>query len=82
VADHLDSPRRQEAGCRARRCASDAVDAIDSALAELHEVRQRLISEIRACRLASSGWTSDTSAVFAGLAFFLTKVQLLSACRF
>jgi len=48
----------------------------------LHQVRQRLISEIRACRLASSGWTSDTSAVFAGLAFFLTKVQLLSACRF
>jgi hypothetical protein len=31
----------------ARRCADDAVDAIDAALRELHEVRQRLIGEIR-----------------------------------
>jgi len=32
----------------ARRCASDAVDAIDGAIRELHKVRARLISEIRA----------------------------------
>ena len=39
---------------RARRCASDAVDAIDGALAELHKVRQRLISEIRASDVATA----------------------------
>ncbi len=31
----------------ARRCASDAVDAIDSALLELHGIRNRLIGELR-----------------------------------
>ena len=31
----------------ARRAANDAVDAIDGALAELHKIRQQLISEIR-----------------------------------
>jgi hypothetical protein len=38
---------RNEPDAHARRCASDAVDAIDSALAGLHKVRQQLISEIR-----------------------------------
>ncbi len=38
----------------ARRCASDAVDAIDVALRELHQVRQRLIGEIRASDDASA----------------------------
>jgi hypothetical protein len=33
---------------RARRCAADAVNAIDAALAELHGIRARLVSEIRA----------------------------------
>jgi hypothetical protein len=32
----------------ARRAANDAIDAIDGALAELHKVRQLLITEIRA----------------------------------
>ncbi len=32
----------------ARRCANDAMDAIDAALRELHAVRQRLTDEIRA----------------------------------
>ena len=32
----------------ARRCASDAVDAIDGALTGLHKIRARLITEIRA----------------------------------
>jgi hypothetical protein len=32
----------------ARRCGSDAVDAIDAALAGLHAIRARLITEIRA----------------------------------
>jgi hypothetical protein len=38
---------RTEPDARARRCASDAVDAIDAMLRELHRVRQQLISEIK-----------------------------------
>ncbi len=38
---------RKEPDAHARRCASDAVDAIDSMLRDLHSVRQQLISEIR-----------------------------------
>ena len=38
---------RHEPDAHARRCASDAVDAIDAALRELHEVRSRLVGEIR-----------------------------------
>jgi len=38
----------------ARRCANDAIDAIDAALRGLHEVRQRLIGEIRASDDASA----------------------------
>ena len=32
---------------RARRCAFDAVDAIDAALVELRAIRAQLVSEIR-----------------------------------
>ncbi len=38
---------RNEPDAHARRCANDAVDAIDGALAGLHKIRQLLISEIR-----------------------------------
>jgi hypothetical protein len=38
---------RSEPDARARRAASDAIDAIDAALAELHRIRQQLVSEIR-----------------------------------
>jgi hypothetical protein len=38
---------RREPDARARRCASDAIDAIDTALAALHRVRARLVSETR-----------------------------------
>jgi hypothetical protein len=38
---------RQEPDAFARRCASDAVDAIDAALSGLHAIRARLITEIR-----------------------------------
>jgi hypothetical protein len=38
---------RAEPDSHARRCASDAVDAIDAALRELHQIRQRLVGEIR-----------------------------------
>jgi hypothetical protein len=38
----------------ARRCASDAVDAIDAALAELYGIRARLIPYIRASDDASA----------------------------
>ncbi len=38
---------RAEPDARARRCASDAIDAIDAALRDLHSVRQQLISETR-----------------------------------
>jgi len=39
---------RREPDAHARRCASDAVDAIDSMPRDLHAIRARLISEIRA----------------------------------
>jgi hypothetical protein len=39
---------RREPDARARRCASDAVNAIDAMLRELYLVRGRLVSEIRA----------------------------------
>ncbi len=38
---------RAEPDARARRCASDAITAIDTALAALHQIRARLISETR-----------------------------------
>ena len=45
---------RREPDAHARRCASDAVDAIDAALRGLHEIRQRLVGEIRASDDASA----------------------------
>jgi hypothetical protein len=39
--------RRAEPDAYARRCASDAVGAIDAALAGLHSIRGRLISQTR-----------------------------------
>jgi hypothetical protein len=39
---------RAEPDGHARGCASDAIDAIDVALCELHQIRARLVSEIRA----------------------------------
>lgn len=38
---------RSEPDAQARRCASDAVDAINATLRDLYTVRQQLISEIR-----------------------------------
>ena len=38
---------RAEPDAHAQRCASDAVDAIDAALGELHGIRARLVGEIR-----------------------------------
>jgi hypothetical protein len=49
---------RQEPDARARRCAADAVDAIDAALRELHAIRARLTGEIR---------TSDDASAACGL---------------
>jgi hypothetical protein len=39
---------RREPDANARRCADDAIDAIDSALRELHAIRQHLTGSIRA----------------------------------
>jgi len=39
---------RREPDAHARRCANDVMDAVDAAVRELHQVRQRLIGEIRA----------------------------------
>ena len=39
---------RTEPDAHARRCANDAVDAIDAMLRDLYLVRGRLVSEIRA----------------------------------
>ena len=38
---------RTEPDAHARRCANDAMDAIDATLLELHGIRARLIGEIR-----------------------------------
>ena len=43
----------------ARRCASDAVDAIDAALADLYRIRQQLVSEIRDSDDASAARADD-----------------------
>ncbi len=39
---------RKEPDAFARRCAGDAVDAVDAALGELYRIRARLIGETRA----------------------------------
>ncbi len=39
---------RSEPDVHARHCASDAVDAIDAMLRDLHGIRARLVGEIRA----------------------------------
>ncbi len=44
---------------RTRRCVNDVVDAIDAALRALHEVRQRLIGEIRASDDATAARADD-----------------------
>jgi hypothetical protein len=38
---------RHEPDAHARRCASDAIGAIDAALVQLHSIRARLITETR-----------------------------------
>lgn len=38
---------REEPDAQARRAASDAVDAVDAMLRDLHTVRQQFVSEIR-----------------------------------
>jgi hypothetical protein len=38
---------RTEPDAHARRCASDAVNAIDTALAELHGIRAELVTQVR-----------------------------------
>jgi len=38
---------RREPDAHARRCASQAIDAIDAAIRELHHIRQQLISEVQ-----------------------------------
>ena len=45
---------RNEPDAHARRCAGDAVDAIDAALQRLYSVRQQLITEIRQADDASA----------------------------
>ena len=38
---------RAEPDAHARRCASDAIDAADAALAALHRIRGRLVGQVR-----------------------------------
>jgi hypothetical protein len=55
IRDHVENAatwlgiwcNRTEPDAHARRCANDAVDAIDSAIGHLHKVRRELLSEIR-----------------------------------
>ena len=53
---------RREPDAHARRCASDAMDSIDSMLAELHRIRQRLIGEIRSADDASAAGAGRRAA--------------------
>ena len=48
---------RSEPDAHARRCAADAVDAIDAMLRDLHLVRQQLISQIRTADDATAART-------------------------
>lgn len=50
----------------ARRAANDAMDAIDAALAELHALRSRLVSDIRAGDDASAARVDALLAERAG----------------
>ena len=50
---------RSEPDAHARRCANDAMGAVDAAIRELHEVRQRLIGEIRASDDATAARADD-----------------------
>ena len=45
---------RSEPDARARHCANHAMDTIDAALRELHELRARLVREIREADDASA----------------------------
>lgn len=60
---------RKEPDSRARRYASAAVDAIDSALSELHAIRARLVAEIRTADDANAARAdallADTDAMLA-----------------
>jgi hypothetical protein len=44
---------RREPDAHARRCANEAADAIDAMLWDLHQIRARLVGEIRASDDAS-----------------------------
>jgi hypothetical protein len=46
---------RQEPDAHARRCAGDAVNAVDSMLRQLYLVRGRLVREIRTADDATAG---------------------------
>jgi hypothetical protein len=50
---------RREPDAQARRAASDAVDAVDAAIRELHQIRQQLISETRAADDAAAARADD-----------------------
>ena len=58
LRDHIEDvaiwEARNEPDAHTRRCASDAVDAIDAMLRGLHSVRQELISQIRAADNATT----------------------------
>lgn len=70
LRSHVDNPgawlaiwgARQEGrpDAHARRCASDAVDAIDAAIRDLHVIRARLVGEIRA---ADDAATAEADAL-------------------
>ena len=50
------------AGAHARRCAADAMNAIDAMLGELHGIRARLIPEIRTSDDAAAARTQRAPA--------------------
>ena len=53
---------RHEPDAHARRCASDAIDTIDGALAALHRIRGELVTQVRAADDAAAARADELLA--------------------
>jgi len=53
---------RREPDAHARRCASDAIDAADAAIAALHRIRGELVGQVRAADDAAAARADELLA--------------------